>query len=578
MFKNTLNLTSEGNKNLTYAIIICTLENLTLFLPFVVLLQMIVTLIMPLVTQTPLDTNHLWMLFAFGILSALLFFIVYRIEYRKTYTAAYNESMATRVEVAERMRKLPLSFFNQRNLADLTTNLMSNCFTIEHVMSHVVPQMIGYTLSSTIACIMLAVYDWRMALAIFCVLPLATFIVFVGKKLEEGLSQQHIKAKLAVSDQVQEYLEGIKVIKAFGLSEQKFRHLDSSLKNMMKAAIKFEFLAGMFVTGSTILLQTGIGIVILVGVTLVSNGTLNIFAFLTFILISTRIYAPIIALMTLLPEFFHFLQSLKSMQKLRRTEPMNGRTDIDLTNFDISLNDVTFAYNQVDVIKHATITIPANKVTAFVGPSGSGKTTLSRLIGRFWDVKSGSIIIGNQTIRDIDPDKLMSYMSFVFQDVILFNDTIFNNIRVGNENATAEQVYDAARKARCDEFIMRLPQGYDTVLSENGGTLSGGERQRISIARALLKNAPIILLDEATASLDPQNEVLIQQAISELIYNRTVIVIAHRLRTIANADQIIVLDHGHIVEQGNFDSLMAQSGLFYKLYTIQQQNQGWNVS
>lgn len=445
-------------------------------------------------------------------------------------------------------------------------------------MSHVVPQMIGYTLSSTIACIMLAVYDWRMALAIFCVLPLAAFIVFVGKKLEEGLSQQHIKAKLAVSDQVQEYLEGIKVIKAFGLSEQKFRHLDSSLKNMMKATIKFEFLAGMFVTGSTILLQTGIGIVILVGVTLVSNGTLNIFAFLTFILVSTRIYAPIIALMTLLPEFFHFLQSLKSMQKLRRTEPMNGRTDIDLTNFDISLNDVTFAYNQVDVIKHATITIPANKVTAFVGPSGSGKTTLSRLIGRFWDVKSGSIIIGNQTIRDIDPDKLMSYMSFVFQDVILFNDTIFNNIRVGNENATAEQVYDAARKARCDEFIMRLPQGYDTVLSENGGTLSGGERQRISIARALLKNAPIILLDEATASLDPQNEVLIQQAISELIYNRTVIVIAHRLRTIANADQIIVLDHGHIVEQGNFDSLMAQSGLFYKLYTIQQQNQGWNVS
>lgn len=578
MFKNTLNLTSEGNKNLTYAIIICTLENLTLFLPFVVLLQMIVTLIMPLVTQTPLDTNHLWMLFAFGILSALLFFIVYRIEYRKTYTAAYNESMATRVEVAERMRKLPLSFFNQRNLADLTTNLMSNCFTIEHVMSHVVPQMIGYTLSSTIACIMLAVYDWRMALAIFCVLPLAAFIVFVGKKLEEGLSQQHIKAKLAVSDQVQEYLEGIKVIKAFGLSEQKFRHLDSSLKNMMKAAIKFEFLAGMFVTGSTILLQTGIGIVILVGVTLVSNGTLNIFAFLTFILVSTRIYAPIIALMTLLPEFFHFLQSLKSMQKLRRTEPMNGRTDIDLTNFDISLNDVTFAYNQVDVIKHATITIPANKVTAFVGPSGSGKTTLSRLIGRFWDVKSGSIIIGNQTIRDIDPDKLMSYMSFVFQDVILFNDTIFNNIRVGNENATAEQVYDAARKARCDEFIMRLPQGYDTVLSENGGTLSGGERQRISIARALLKNAPIILLDEATASIDPQNEVLIQQAISELIYNRTVIVIAHRLRTIANADKIIVLDHGHIVEQGNFDSLMAQSGLFYKLYTIQQQNQGWNVS
>lgn len=577
MLKNKLNLTEQGNKNLQKAIIACTLENLTLFLPFIMLLQAIMTFIIPLVESKPLNTTHLWILFILGLIAALVFFFVYRWEYRKTYTTAYNESMATRIEVAECMRKLPLSFFNQRNLSDLTTNLMANCSTIEHVMSHVVPQMIGYSLSSAIACIMIAFYDWRMALAIFCVLPLAFIITVIGKKMEDRFSRQHIEAKLAVSDQVQEYLEGIKVIKAFGLSGQKFNNLEAALKRMMQTSIRFEFLAGIFVTGSTILLQAGIGIVILVGVTLILNGTLNIFAFLAFVLVSIRIYSPIIAIMTLLPEFFHLLLSLESMQKLRQTLPMSGNINVDLQHFDIYLNDVTFAYNQNDAIKNATIKIPSNKVTALVGPSGSGKTTLSRLIGRFWDVKSGSITIDNKNIRDIDPDKLMSYMSFVFQDVILFNDTIFNNIRIGNENATEQQIYDAARLARCDEFICRLPQGYDTVLSENGSSLSGGERQRISIARALLKNAPIILLDEATASLDPQNEVLIQQAISELIHNRTVIVIAHRLRTIANADQIIVLDQGQVVEQGDFNSLMAQSGLFYKLYTIQQQNQGWNM-
>lgn len=577
MFKRELHLTDQGAKQLNKAVIACTVENLTLFLPFVILLQVIKVVVEPLVSGKPLDTMQLWILCGCGVVAALIFFMAYRWEYRKTYTSAYKESMAIRVEVAERMRQLPLSFFNDRNLSDLTANLMANCSTIEEVMSHVVPEMLGYSLSCTIACAMLALYDWRMALAIFCVLPLAVLIIMIGKKLEERFSRKQIKAKLAVSEQVQEYLEGIKVIKAFGLSGEKFKNLEAALRNMMHASIQFEFLAGIFVTGSSILLQAGIGLVVLVGVTLVLGGSLGIFPFLAFVLVSVRIYSPIMAIMTLLPEFFHLMISLENMQKLRQTPVMGGSRDIDLNSFDVILRDVTFAYNQNDVIKNVSLSIPQNKVTAFVGPSGSGKSTVSRLIARFWDVKSGAIEVGGHDVREMDPDALMRHMSFVFQDVILFNDSIFNNIRIGKENATLEEVHDAARRARCDQFIARLPQGYDTVLSENGSSLSGGERQRISIARALLKDAPIILLDEATASLDPENEVYIQEAISELVRGRTVIVIAHRLRTVANADQIVVLDHGEVVEQGDFGALMERKGLFQRLYTLQQESLGWQA-
>lgn len=577
MFKRELHLTDQGAKQLNKAVIACTVENLTLFLPFVILLQVIKVVVEPLVSGKPLDTMQLWILCGCGVVAALIFFMAYRWEYRKTYTAAYKESMAIRVEVAERMRQLPLSFFNDRNLSDLTANLMANCSTIEEVMSHVVPEMLGYSLSCTIACAMLALYDWRMALAIFCVLPLAVLIIMIGKKLEERFSRKQVKAKLAVSEQVQEYLEGIKVIKAFGLSGEKFKNLEAALRNMMHASIQFEFLAGIFVTGSSILLQAGIGLVVLVGVTLVLGGSLGIFPFLAFVLVSVRIYSPIMAIMTLLPEFFHLMISLENMQKLRQTPVMGGSRDIDLNSFDVILRDVTFAYNQNDVIKNVSLSIPQNKVTAFVGPSGSGKSTVSRLIARFWDVKSGAIEVGGHDVREMDPDALMRHMSFVFQDVILFNDSIFNNIRIGKENATLEEVHDAARRARCDQFIARLPQGYDTVLSENGSSLSGGERQRISIARALLKDAPIILLDEATASLDPENEVYIQEAISELVRGRTVIVIAHRLRTVANADQIVVLDHGEVVEQGDFGALMERKGVFHRLYTLQQESLGWQA-
>jgi ATP-binding cassette subfamily B protein len=380
-----------------------------------------------------------------------------------------------------------------------------------------------------------------------------------------------------VAGQVQEYLEGIKVVKAFGLSGEKSKALKDALRGMMREAVNFESVAGIFTTLAMMILQVGIGLVILTGVTLLTSGALIPILFLVFVFISAKVYSPFVVLLTTLPDFFYALVSTRRMQALRKEPVMTGAGNAVFPNFNIALKNVTFAYNKDDVIKNISLSIPQNTVTALVGPSGSGKTTLSRLVARFWDPREGEILIGGQNIRSIDPEHLMRYMSFVFQDVVLFNDTVIHNIRIGKQDATDEEVYAAARAARCDEFISEMPQGYETLIGENGYTLSGGERQRISIARALLKNAPIVLLDEATASLDPENETQIHGAISELVKGRTVIVIAHRLRAIAGADKIIALDKGQVAEQGTHEELMARDGLYRKLYTIQTENLGWSL-
>jgi ATP-binding cassette subfamily B protein len=344
---------------------------------------------------------------------------------------------------------------------------------------------------------------------------------------------------------------------------------------MMKEAIKFEGFTGTFIVLAMMILQVGLGLVVLTGVLLLTGGSLGVIPFLTFILISAKIYSPLIVILTLLPEFFYMLISTKRMQQVRQEPVMEGDEKAVIESCHIELKNVSFAYHEgEDVIKNISLSIPQGGVTALVGPSGSGKSTLSRLIARFWDVREGEILIGGKNISGIDPETLMRYMSFVFQDVVLFNDTVKNNIRIGREGATDEEVYAAAKMARCDEFIRELPDGYYTVIGENGSTLSGGERQRISIARALLKDAPIVLMDEATASLDPENETLIQEAISELVKNRTVIVIAHRLRTVLGADRIAVLDQGRLVEEGPGKELLAKNGLFARLYGIQQESLG----
>jgi len=577
MIKKLLHLTAKGEKDFKHAIFTCTLTNVTLFFSYMVIMQVLHTLVEPLALGEPVDTGRLWILFGLGIVAAAIYWIAYAVEYDKTYTTAYEECTNIRIEVAEKIRKLPLSFFNRKDLSELTTNIMGDCATIEQMMSHATPQLFANSISILIAAVMLTIYDWRMTLALLIVLPFSIGVIWLSRKIQKKFGERHVIAKLEVSRQIQEYLDGIKVVKAFGLSGEKSKALKSSLKNMMKESIKFEGIAGSFVTLASMILQVGIGIVILVGVNLFTKGDLDAVKLLSFTMLSTRIYAPMLSILTMTSEIMYFFTSAKRMQTLRQEPIMEGNTEIELPDCNIEFKNVTFAYNKDDVIKNVNALLPQNSVTALVGPSGSGKSTISRLIARFWDVNKGEVLIGGKNIREIDPETLMKYMSFVFQDVVLFNDTVINNIRIGKEGATDEEVRNAARIAHCDEFINKMENGYETLIGENGCTLSGGERQRISIARAILKNAPIVLLDEATASLDPENEVLIQEAISELIRNRTVIVIAHRLKTIAGANKILVLEDGILSEQGTHEELLDMNGLYAKLWTIQQESLGWSV-
>ena len=518
----------------------------------------------------------LWKLLGLGVVAAILVFLAAKNDYRKTYIASYKEASTTRLRIAEHLRKLPMSFFNTKDLSDITTNMMADCSSMESMLSSTIPPLIANIISVTLTCICLAYFDWRMAFAIFCTMPVTFLVIWCGRKLQLRLFDKQVDVKLEASNQIQEYLEGIKIIKSCGLGGSRFSSLDKALQAMRKIAIKVELASGILVQGASLVLQAGLGITIFIGTVLITGGEIELLPLLVLLMFSTQIYGPILAILSQLTSLFHLGTVTNRMRTLLTTPAMEGE-DKDVSKYDIELKNVTFGYNQDDVIKDVSFSIPAGSVTALVGPSGSGKSTISKLIARFWDVRKGQITIGGIDVRTIEPEHLMRCMSFVFQDVTLFNDTVFNNIRVGNTNATEEQVMAAAKAAYCDEFIQRLPDGYQTVLGENGSTLSGGERQRISIARALLKDAPIILLDEATASLDPENEVLIQRAIAKLVEGKTVIMIAHRLRTVVDADQIIVLADGKLAEQGTHEELMGKKGLYEKLYHIQQESLGWAV-
>lgn len=580
--KEILMLTDKGYADLKKAIAACTLTNLSLLLPFGVTIQIFAELLKPLMGQE-ISWKNMWVLFGLSIVAAILVFLASKNDYKKTYVTSYMEAENTRISVSEHIRKLPMSFFNSKDLTELTTNIMADCQTTEQVLSHVVPQLCANGISITLACAVLAIFDWRIALSIFCTVPIALLIVLGSKKIQNRLSEKHVVSKLQASGQVQEYLEGIKVIKACGLDGAKFSALDDALRLMKKMAIKMEFGTGVFVTGAQMILQAGVGLTVFVGTHLLTGGKIELVPLLLFFVIVVRIYGPVLVEFTLLPELFYHRAATKRMRTLMEAPIMEGDTQKQLTSLNIDFKNVFFSYNTKNpeedmVIKNLTASIPSDSITALVGPSGCGKSTVSKLIARFWDVNGGQVKIGGVDVKTLDPEHLMSYMSFVFQDVVLFNDTVYNNIRIGKMDATKEQVMEAAKAACCDEFVRALPQGYQTMLGENGSTLSGGERQRISIARALLKNAPIVLLDEATAALDPENEVYIQQAISRLIAGKTVIVIAHRLRTVAGADKIIVLDEGRLVEEGTHETLMKNKGLYEKLYSIQQEAAGWSVS
>lgn len=573
--KEKLMLSEKGYSDLKKAVTACTITSIALLLPSMVAVLLFMELLKPFSDQE-ISWMTLWKLMGLGVVLAIVVFLAAKNDYRKTYIASYKEASTTRLKIAEHLRKLPMSFFNIKDLSDITTNMMADCSSMESMLSSTIPPLIANIISVTLTCICLAFFDWRMALAIFCTMPITFLIILGGRKLQIRWFDRQVDVKLEASSQIQEYLEGMKIIKSCGLGGSRFSTLDNALRAMKKIAIKVELVSGVLVQGASLILQAGLGITIFIGTVLITGGEIELLSLLILLMFSTQIYGPILATLSQLTTLFHLETVTSRMRTLLTTPAMDGR-DQDIMKYDIALENVTFAYNEEDVIKDVSLQIPAGSVTALVGPSGSGKSTISKLIARFWDVRKGKITIGGMDISTIEPEHLMRCMSFVFQDVTLFNDTVFNNIRVGNKNATEEQVMAAAKAAYCDEFIQRLPEGYQTVLGENGSTLSGGERQRISIARALLKDAPIILLDEATASLDPENEVLIQRAIARLVEGKTVIMIAHRLRTVVDADQIIVLENGRLAEQGTHEELMNKKGLYEKLYHIQQESLGWAV-
>lgn len=565
--KERLLLTDQGYTDLKRAIAACTLTNITLMLPFMITVMIFRELLLG-ITSGGLQTKNIICLWAAGIIAAIIVFFAAKNDYRKTYIASYKESNKTRENIAEHLIKLPMSFFNTRDLTEITANMMSDCSSMESMLSSTIPPLIANIISATLTCVMLAFFDWRLALCVFVTIPVAFLIILLSKKRQKALFAGQEDAKLDASARIQEYLEGIKIIKACNVTGERFNVLNDALLKLKKISVKVELAVGVFMSGASMILQSGIGITVFVGIKLLISGKTDLLTFLMFLLMVTRIYGPFLAILGQLSTLLHLDTVTERMRILERSEVMSG-TDMSVSDGNIELNNVSFAYNTENVINDVSLKIEEGTVNAFVGPSGSGKSTLVKLIARFWDVGSGSIRYGGKDLRDLKPEAIMKDMAFVFQDVILFNDTVMNNIRMGNESADDEDVMNAAKAAFCDEFVSRLPDGYDTVLGENGGTLSGGERQRISIARALLKNAKIIILDEATASLDPENEYYVQQAIARLVKGKTVIMIAHRLKTVVDADRIFVLSDGKLIQEGTHDELMSEEGVYKSLYSFQ---------
>ncbi|OBZ19164.1 ABC transporter ATP-binding protein [Bacillus sp. FJAT-27264] len=573
------NITAGHPEKLLQPVLYSLLSNLVNVLPFALIIEAVRLIFAPYITPgAVLQTERLWWICG-GLAGAMILMYLSEIPaYRSAYRGAYEVAAQGRAELAEHLRKLPLGYLTRRDPGDLANMMMGDFTLVESGLSHMLPQLAGAFVLPILALAGLILLDWRMALCMFAALPVALLIMYVTTGLQRKLGADHMKAKLNAANRLQEYLNGIRVMKAYNLTGERFVRLDNSFKVLMKESIKLEGIFGPVILLAMALLRAGLTLLIYVGVQLLLGGEISILNLAVFLIIGTRIYDPLNTALSNYAEFRYNEQAGERIVELLHEPVMTGNIEPLPVERGIEFEHVTFSYGGKPVIKDLSITLPQGSLTAIVGPSGSGKSTVLRLISRFYDPDEGRVLLGGRSLREMEPEHLLSSISVVFQDVYLFQDTIGNNIAFGRPGATSEEVRQAAQMAHCHEFIMKLPRGYDTPVGEGGSTLSGGEKQRISIARAILKNAPVVLLDEATASLDPQNEAEIQKGIDALIAGRTVIVVAHRLKTIRGADNIIVLEDGRLVEQGRHERLLERGGLYARLWTLQQESSGFRIS
>ena len=514
-----------------------------------------------------------------GIVILAVVFIFHYCQYTATYLGTYDESARRRIGLAEKLRTLPLTFFHQRDLADLTSTIMGDCANFEHAFSHTVPQFFGAVISTGIVCIGLLIFNWQMGLALLWVAPISFAIVILSRKCQEKLSKKHMNARLELAEGIQECLETVQDIKACNQEEDYLRKLDAKMDAAEKAQISSEMTTASLLTTGQMFLRLGLATVIVVGNSLVVNGDTSLFTYILFLIAASRLYDPLSGAMANMAELFSVQLQVDRLKEIEEYPEETGEIEIHTNGYDITFDHVRFSYEKdKPVLRDVSFTAKQGQVTALVGPSGGGKSTVAKLAAKFYPLDGGRILLGGTDIAPLNSTMLMKNFSIVFQDVVLFNNTIMENIRVGKKDATDEEVIAAAKAAQCDEFISKLPDGYQTVIGENGSTLSGGECQRLSIARALLKDAPVILLDEATASLDVDNETEIQNAISKLVKGKTVLIIAHRMRTVEAADNIVVLSDGIVVENGTHEELMKENGLYHRLVDLQTASANWKLS
>lgn len=570
-------LSEQGGKDLTKAVFACTAANLGLIFPMGLLILFLEKLLMPVTGGKGVEIG-LFGFIGLSLLFLILIFILQYNQYNKTFLASYQESANLRIRLAEKLRKIPLSFFGKRDLADLTTTIMGDCAWMETAFSHFIPELLGALLSTALVGLGMFFLDVKMALALLWVIPGAFMLSAGTRPLIDRMERKEKTKKLAASDGIQECIENIQDIKANNQRETYLKDLDLKIIAVEKGTVRMEVLNGSFVTASQMVLRLGMATTVLTGAFLMTETKLDLMVFLMFMVAATRIYGPLTGCLNNLSAVYSTLLQVERMRAIEEEPVQEGEEIRKLSGYDIVYDHVGFSYHQNEtVLEDISFCARQGQVTALVGPSGGGKSTAARLAARFWDVEKGSVAIGGMDVKGIDPEYLLKHISVVFQDVMLFNNTVMENIRIGRKDATDKEVMEAAKAAQCMDFIQRLPEGFQTRIGENGSALSGGERQRLSIARALLKDAPVIILDEATASLDVENESLIQSAISNLIRNKTVLIIAHRMRTVAQADKIVVLKDGKVAEEGSPEVLYRKNGIYRHMTDLQNQSQNWSI-